>query len=32
MNTKIVNCGFSDVHNVISIQTKGNVATNKKEL
>jgi hypothetical protein len=26
------NCGISDVHNIISIQMKGNLPSNKKEL
>ena len=32
MNTRNVNWTLCDVHNVISIQIKGNVPTNKKEL
>jgi len=32
INTRNFNCGLGDVHNMISIQIKGNVPTNKKEL
>jgi exonuclease III len=31
MNTSNYNCGISDVHNIISIQMKGNLPSNKKE-
>ena len=32
MNTNNYNCGISYVHNIISIQIKGNMPSNKKEL
>jgi hypothetical protein len=32
MNTNNYNCGISDVHNIIAIQMKGNMPSNKKEL
>jgi hypothetical protein len=32
MNTNNYNCGISDVHNIISIQMKGNLPSNKKEI
>ena len=32
MNTNNYNYGISDVHNIISIQIKGNLPSNKKEL